>query len=102
METKFTAAPWIINKSNSDGVEFSITDNRISDDKKSIICDLYETFSQEAKANASLIKNSPDLFHALNRLIIAAKPHITYSSQSQLSMRIKEAEFVLNKALGNE
>lgn len=102
METKFTISPWVIKSGQIEGSEFTIMDNRISDDKRSCICDIYQTFNQEGEANANLIANCPDLFHALNRLIIAAKPHTTTSSNSQLRMRINEAESIINKILNYE
>lgn len=97
MKTEFTIAPWIINPSNRYGVEFEITDNRISDDKRSTICDIYETFNRESFANANLISASPLILESLQgALKFIAHNH----SGDNLPRGFEKWKMAVDKALG--
>jgi hypothetical protein len=99
MNTEHTIAPWIINVSSQDGVGFEIVDSRISDDKRSTICAIYETFNRESIGNANLISASPLLLESL----IGALKFINYNHRGDnLPRGLEKWQSAIDKALGNK
>ncbi len=98
MKTKFTPGPWKVSH-QINGKRHVVRNDRQPGEFP--LCLLPEgRIESERMANAKLIAAAPELYQALELLLVECDAHLDYVDDENMLVRVNEARAALSKARG--